>query len=269
LGVFFAWCIIPLANSIVGDAARYLMPAPTNIQRRQTIRAKGVELLNKLHEAGEYQRIIVVGHSLGSVIGYDILTHAWPAYVRNTDVTKPNPALDAIEQTIQQSDFNLDQFQAQQRALLEELRTNGCGWLVTDFVTAGCPLTHAGLLLAHDDADLKAKQDQREFPTCPPVLESGRISFPHDRVHRRLHHAALFGPTRWTNIYFPTSFIVRGDIIGGPLSALFGRGVRDCQARTSQRGGFFSHTLYWTRSSTQAIEEHIQLLRKAINLLDK
>ena len=112
-------------------------------------------MLKKLHESGEYARIIVVGHSLGSVIGYDILTYAWPEYARKADLTKPNPALDEIENTIQQTKFDIDKFQVDQRKLEAEQRANGCGWLVTDFVTAGCPLTHSELLLAYDAADLR------------------------------------------------------------------------------------------------------------------
>ena len=268
LGVMLAWCIIPFINSIVGDAARYLLPMPANVQRRQEIRAKGVDLLNKLHQT-EYQRIIVVGHSLGSVIGYDILTHAWPAYARQGDTTKPNPALDAIEQTIQQPEFEIEKFQAEQRTLARELRANGCGWLVTDFVTLGSPLTHAEILLAHDATKLRFKQDQKEFPTCPPVQDPDRISFPPDDSRRRLHHAALFGPTRWTNLYFPARFLLFGDLIGGPLRPLFGAGIRDYEVRTSQRAGIFSHTRYWTMGRKEPTEAHVQQLRDAVNLLDE
>jgi hypothetical protein len=34
-------------------------------------------MLEALHDKDEYDRIVIVGHSLGSVIGYDITTHAW------------------------------------------------------------------------------------------------------------------------------------------------------------------------------------------------
>ena len=84
---------MPVINSIVGDAVYYLDPAPANIQRRQEIRAKGVEILNKLHASQEYQRIILVGHSLGSVIGYDMLTYAWPSYASQVDPQKRHPIL--------------------------------------------------------------------------------------------------------------------------------------------------------------------------------
>jgi hypothetical protein len=44
-------------------------------------------------------------------------------------------------------------------------------WRVTDFVTLGSPLAHADILLARDRVGLEAKQNDREFPTCLPVLE--------------------------------------------------------------------------------------------------
>ncbi len=60
-----------------GDAARYLEPRPENIARRQAIREAGAQLLDALHDKGRYSRIIVYGHSLGSVIAYYMLSHAW------------------------------------------------------------------------------------------------------------------------------------------------------------------------------------------------
>jgi hypothetical protein len=63
----------------VGDAARYLSPFPENVAIRHAIRSAGLELLRGLHHdpLRRYQRLIVVGHSLGSVIAYDVLTHLW------------------------------------------------------------------------------------------------------------------------------------------------------------------------------------------------
>ena len=68
-----------VVKNVVGDAARYLHVAPANVQSRHAIRHAGVKVLEELHKRG-YSRIIVVGHSLGSVIGYDLLKHAWPMY---------------------------------------------------------------------------------------------------------------------------------------------------------------------------------------------
>ncbi|WP_230684089.1 hypothetical protein, partial [Streptococcus pneumoniae] len=70
--LFFSAVILPtvyfVLENIVGDAARYLDATPQNVQRRHEIRAAGLATLKSLHEK-EYKRIIVVGHSLGTVIG--------------------------------------------------------------------------------------------------------------------------------------------------------------------------------------------------------
>jgi hypothetical protein len=68
-----------------GDAARYLEPRAGNVARRQDIREAGADLLDALHDQKRYARIIVYGHSLGSVIAYDILAHAWARRFRQCD----------------------------------------------------------------------------------------------------------------------------------------------------------------------------------------
>jgi hypothetical protein len=70
-GIIFEW---------VGDAAIYLNRHPDNIEVRHKIRTAGISLLESLHKSERYDRIIIVGHSLGSVIGYDIITHGWRQY---------------------------------------------------------------------------------------------------------------------------------------------------------------------------------------------
>jgi hypothetical protein len=268
IGLLATLALAPVLKKFVGDAARYLTPLPINIHRRQEIRAKGVEVLNKIHDSGEYQRIILVGHSLGSVIGYDILTHAWPAYAKQGQPLA-NPALDQIEDLVQSPTVDIKAYQQAQFALGNTLRANGCPWLVTDFITLGSPLAHAEVLMAVDREDLHSKQAERELPTCPPQLEASRFSYPAAGKVRKLHYAAVFGPTRWSNVYFPAQAIVRGDIIGGPLRNVFGPGVRDCPVTTTIWGGFLSHTLYWTPESTQTTGEHIQVLQRVINLLNE
>jgi hypothetical protein len=161
-----------------------------------------------------------------------------------------------------------DDYQARQRPLFDELTGNALTWRVTDFITLGSPLAHATLLLARNPQDLRDKQAAREFPTCPPVLEKGRFSYPPDESRRTPHHAAVFGPTRWTNLYFPACCVIKGDLIGGRLAPLFGDGVRDVAVSTSRRLGLASHTLYWTPESEKRPGSHIEALRDALDLLD-
>ena len=146
--------IVPLVGavllSVVGDAARYLHVAPSNIQRRHEIRQAGVKLLNALHQRG-YERIVVVGHSLGSVIGYDILNHAWAAvHETHNAANKGVSALTEVErQVINPSPGDTPEtLRAAQRDYVRELKANDNPWRVTDFITLGSPLAHAAVLLA-------------------------------------------------------------------------------------------------------------------------
>src|SRR5262249_23061735 len=95
-----------LGLQYAGDAARYLSPRPENVGVRRAIRSAAIELLEGLHDDPSwrrYHRIIVVGHSLGSVIAYDALTHLWqrrhhpkPVYPRQGNETDPClPAADS------------------------------------------------------------------------------------------------------------------------------------------------------------------------------
>ena len=254
----------------IGDAARYLNPEPENISIRHDIRQEGINLLKKLHESKLYDRIVVVGHSLGSVIGYDILKYCW-AELSAADRT---PALDArpILRELEETGAGLhsrpplatvEEFRKKQNAFWVQERRAGKPWLVTDFITAGSPLAHAELLLASGRTDLESRKTERELPTCPPVgqREGGLERYSYvassgDPEARLLNHAALFGPTRWTNLYFP------GDLVAGPLRPVLGDGIRDiCVTRPGFVSSMpWSHVRYWTREPgakpTEAAPEH-------------
>jgi hypothetical protein len=231
----------------------------------------------------EYSRILIVGHSLGSVIGYDILTHAWVDFHSQHALKgrKGMDALDALEELARSESPQPEATQAAQRQYFEELKANGCGWRVTDFVTLGSPLAHAAILLAKGEVDLQRKQDDREFPRCLPALETTlreneqvrRFSYELEsgKKHRYRvpHHAAVFAPTRWTNLYFPSRAIVWGDIVGGPLNGVMGEGIRDVRVSTRKHLGFLTHTSYWSQSSRDAEASHIEALRESLDLTDR
>lgn len=276
--------VVPLITgviaNIIGDAARYLNPTPANVNRREEIRAKGIEVLKELHDKHNgYDRIIVVGHSLGAVIGYDVLYHTWSEFNRSSGTTAGQKMdalnnLEAIARDLvdDKGSHSMVDIQKAQRDYYEELKANGGQWRVTDFVTLGSPLTHAEVLLAHDADDLREKQLSRELPRCLPELETSKhkppkrlFSYLPGKKERVPHHAAVFAPTRWTNLYFPSRFIVIGDMIGGPLARVFGRGINDVPVSTRKFSGFFSHTFYWKPDGKDA---HIKKLRDALNLLD-
>jgi hypothetical protein len=259
----------------VADAARYTSPSPNDVEQQAGIRNEGVRLLRALHEAGTYSRVIVVGHSLGSVIGYDILRQLWD------EMRHPDPCRRGRQEIAKDFDDyctrllndevatrgeRAESFQQLQHRLWRENRQRGVPWLVTDFVSLGSPLAHAPLLLHRRSASVQRRIVERELPTCPPTRDEkdgksfylGKYVARCDEAQttasfRVGHHGAVFGPTRWTNLYLPSRWLLAGDPVGGPCAPVFGSGVRDVAVRPSfdgwrrvLRGCFpWAHGCYW------------------------
>jgi hypothetical protein len=216
LPLLLRFLVVPLlqlfATKWIGDAARYLSPFPENVGIRHAIRSAGLDLLRGLHldPLQRYERIVVVGHSLGSVIAYDILTYLWqemhskverisqsngkPELVELDYKNEPpplrisQPVLDALLEMSEkifdkskQSELN-HQYRELQNKLLQEYSNQYKNeepgarfpWRITDLITLGSPLTYAEFLLADDLTSFTEKKQQREFPTCPPQLEDPR-----------------------------------------------------------------------------------------------
>ena len=69
-----------------GRVVRYTRALPDNIASRKAIRERGLKLLDDLHRA-EYDRIIVVGHSLGALLAYDLVSYYWATHAASHTVT--------------------------------------------------------------------------------------------------------------------------------------------------------------------------------------
>ncbi|HLL30994.1 MAG TPA: hypothetical protein VK403_08360 [Allosphingosinicella sp.] len=254
-----AWLVGFLVNYF-GDVARYVKAKPRNVARRQEIRENGVQLLETLmgfgadgrlqpEEKRDYDRIVVVAHSLGTIVAYDILTHAFARVNAVADVGAepfPQEARIALEQMIRDALTAppadparwTEEFQTAQAAARKELNETGNPWIVSDFVTLGSPLTHAEFLMVRDRTMLGEAKRQRILPTCPPTLEfdrktglhhytypgplAGRGRGENPRAPRVPHHGAPFAYTRWSNLYSRHKRILWGDIISGPLRQVFG-----------------------------------------------
>lgn len=252
------WVIAKL-NTHVGDIVRYVDPSPQNIKTRQEIREDGVRLLETLLGVGEdgtvggsqYDRVLVVGHSLGTIVGYDIINHAFGrinlAFDRALLAGAGQEQLTALEALVREAwetgqPLDLARYRRLQDAARRELNKAGHPWIVSDFVSIGSPLTHAEFLMATDRAELDQFKARRVYPTCPPQLEyhkpaphyhftfEAKRAFPGPGAplegKRVPHHAAAFAFTRWTNIYSPLRGIIGGDIVSGPVSEPFGLAIR-------------------------------------------
>ncbi|MFT4744252.1 MAG: hypothetical protein ACI9AD_000091 [Nitriliruptoraceae bacterium] len=245
----------PLTGSFV-DVVRYLDPSPRSHVVRRDIRRGAVAMLRELND--EYDRVIVVAHSLGSYIAYDAIRQLWGE--RDDDYAgdpPPSDGMPVVADGLDQaeaasiplrgdgsppSDDDLDAFRSAQRQLSAGLRDDGHTWRISDLVTLGSPMYFADQLYTRDRAGFDRKVTHHEFPTCPPVDDypswqqrAGAATEP-DRARRWtyvrggrrvLYDAAPFAVVRWTNMWFPARLYVFGDFFGGALAPLFGRGIKD------------------------------------------
>ncbi|MCW5696871.1 MAG: hypothetical protein KIS96_09095 [Bauldia sp.] len=292
-------------ETVLGDAARYYRDAPANIAVRRQARRLGVRTLERLHGDGRYDRVIVVAHSLGSVIAYDVLRAYWARFSRAVgDIV---PSAEFAEQDdvgtaigagkpIPMDEEARTEWRARARRLAPWLsaiaatapvapppaetpfggRRAPPSWLVTDFITCGSPLTHAAYLgidattAGKRRERFRRKRLDRELPQNPAWREddSGTMSFiDAEKETRRLHHAGLFGATRWTNLYFKSRLLV-GDPIGGPLAHAFGEGVLDVPVTINGKLPPFSHSKYWDLHR-HPDGEHLKAFRHALDLRDR
>jgi hypothetical protein len=285
-------------QSYLGDAARYFRNSPGNVAVRRAIRKEAVDTLERLHRSGQYDRIVVVAHSLGTVVAYDMLR---AYFSRVCDELPPVGQLGADFADIDVAPWQPEDkaasiadkkaLRTKARAVVATIATAAAkqpnqeptykSWLVTDFVTLGSALTHAYFLMClgntRDDLkeDFARRVQEREFPTCPPkqLDQDGLLTFVNPKTkNHQVHNGALFGLTRWTNIYFPRRQLFWGDAIGGALSPIFGYHIVDLEVSTKKAGGddFFTHTAYWDVYRKPDIYQapHIVTLRKAVDLAD-
>jgi hypothetical protein len=300
------------ATASFGRVVRYTMADPDNIAARQAVHERGLKLMNSLHEGDHYKRIIIVSHSLGTMLAHDLLSYFWAQREAARRIAESSPEFDALcdlesaAAAVDRADASaaaLDGYYAAQRRLRVALAARPAPdnaqpvsdprWLITDFVTLGSPLAHAEFLIAASAEDLAKRKFERELPQSPPVREdldpkvfqlarathklpvgpsfetSKLISFPPPSSPHvwELHHAAPFAVVRWTNIYDSASLVFRGDIIGGPVASAFGPAVIDIDLKLLRgQSRSFTHTKYWAIDGERI---HIEVLRKAINLLDE
>ena len=304
IAAVLAWLANSVAVPYAGRVVRYTRATPDNIAARKDIRERGLALLDELHRK-DYQRIIVVGHSLGSILAYDLVGYFWARRDASRTLVEGTAEFEALRRLEQSllafenapSDEAVAAFRQAQQNLSRLLRQRpspqgerpDARWLITDLVTLGSPLAHADFLLAESAKEMDERILHREFPTCPPVrevldewsLDAARktdlplddteprlLCFPLGRDRQwQLHHATPFAAVSWTNVHDPARLIFAGDIISGPLAARFGKGVRDVDLSALRGQSIcFSHTHYWRLSRSGFAGTDVRALREALDL---
>lgn len=302
LASFVALAIVAAINSFLlpyfGDVARYVQASPGNVAKRGQVRERGMKLLRALHgvdgdgnfAVGDptYGRIVLVGHSLGSIVAYDLLMQFWAEAgpLKSGLEGAMKEAVDEMEAYLdpdrRKGAFTLETFQEKQHAVMAAMRASGEPFRITDLVTIGSPLTHAEFLVAHDKFRFDYLVRERLLSKSPPYpYEDGKetvsyLAKKHDGVETRMvHHAAPFAAVRWTNIYDKRQWILGGDFVSGPLRENFGAGLADIRVVIHRKvlglwTRIFTHTLYWDVESrgkeAQGNRTHVGLVRDAVRL---
>ncbi len=293
LSVTVFFLINSLVVPVIGDVARYSISSAETVGKRREVRLRGLELLSSLNDDPAYDRIILVGHSLGSVIAYDLLNLLWFDCRPERDNLPGKAAIKALNKLDKfiglphWDEETQEKFRTAQGELFEALRAPAKGikpWKISDFITLGSPLTHANFLLSFNEKEFEKAKLERFYSLCPPAPDRpGGTSFLYGAKgspRKYAHHAASFAATRWTNIYDPEFRVFHGDFISGPLREKFGPGIKDIAIKMRWPGGsrLVTHTLYWdlaaqstavsevTSSDDTEIPPHIVALRQALDL---
>ncbi len=279
-----------------GDAASYLSAHTETVESRQMVRSRGLRLLRSLHDDPAYDRVVIVGHSLGSVLAYDLLHILW-GQVGPTNANPPpafaQEALGEVDEFIRThpkdkwSDFEVEAYQELQWKAFDALRRQGAkdhlgdqarnGWKISDFISLGSPLTSAQFIVADGPDDMERLREDRVMPTAPPRPYNSKFFSFYEEPSGAFsaHHGSVFSVVRWSNVFDPFHplLIMLGDPIGGPVSGkeLFGAGVLDIAQRISgadPRERVFTHNSYWKNTSHDwdAPAPHILLLRRLVDI---
>ena len=308
-----AWAMHTYVGPYAGDVARYVRATPATVGQRKDIRERGVALLERLHarrlddqQWGDftqatadrppyYDRIVVVGHSLGSIIAYDLVQLFWERYGPTPHVDWSRLAsVPAMQRALRGADLYVRKVWVRRKPLREReqrafllrqerlaalLASDKPHWRISDLVTLGSPLAHAAFLMTDGDGELRQAFRERRFATTPPrpdpLLDSMLYRGQGPAGPLYPHFAAQFAAVRWTNLCDETPIPVFGDIISGRLAPIFGPGLVEHDVKITRPGlwwplsRIFTHTEYWTwddRYARGREPEHLKLLRQALRL---
>jgi len=278
-------------KEFLADAARYFEPQPNNVKNRDEIRQLGVSILESISLDDSYDRIIIVSHSLGSAVGYDILRLYWAKHGgryhldnadrdflieyqenmesvlyckkednKNNDLVGKEVCEDSEDkrclkyQKIQNNLFNdLSTFEGKSAVDKLELR-----WKISDFITTGSPLSKMKIFYSNGkDTDEWVHRFERTIVTNPPTLdlETDGFYFTKDEDD---------GPSKGSHRFHHgslfaftrwTNIFHRTDLIGGNISQVIGKGTLNINLEIPKVGNPFN-LLGWFHNRSPLMHSH-------------
>lgn len=307
------WVMHALVAPYLGDVVRYVRATPGTVERRRQVRERGVALLEQIHnkrlggddwadftqartdEQPYYDRVVVVGHSLGSVIAYDLVQLFWEKHgptAHQSWQAGTNP----MQRALRHADYYVRHawvgkrrilsareqraYLERQRQLAAQLSAEAPHWRISDLITLGSPLAHAAFLMTDGDGELGAAFRERRFATSPPRPDPllGSMLYPGQGPNGPLfpHFAAQFAAVKWTNICDESPVPILGDLVSGKLQSIYGTGLVEHDTEIQRPGliwplsRIFTHTEYWTWDDRYRqpgrLPDYLQKLREALRL---
>jgi hypothetical protein len=224
--------IIGVLSKSFGDVIRYTVPHPKNIGIRHKISQSAVTFLMNLHrDDSKYDKIVIIGHSLGSIIAYEMIVNTFGTL---------NKSFDKKSGVTRSEADNINQMDDPER------RKAGLGpefeWKVSDFITCGSPLCHAKMLMVENKDAFNKKVNKGEYPVCPANREDLFYPNKEDSNYFVPTHDSVFSFMKWTNIFFTN------DAVGGNLKNIFGGDITDRDLKPKTYTGIRnSHSQYWNK----------------------
>lgn len=182
-----AWPLLVAASALirlllvqyVGDVAIYIMPYKLDLftELRREIKLRVYKAARAVYAQKEYRRVIVVGHSLGSVIAYDAL---------NMLILEDRSIQDAKKSEKRSNERKKPSDKPKQEFLDVVNRTSL-------FLTFGCPLDKTAFVFAVQARGTSEAREALAGSVQPLIVDY------------------KYRPRRWINIWSPW------DIISGPL----------------------------------------------------
>ena len=231
-------------------------------------------MLQALHASRkpEYDRVVLVAHSLGGFIAYDAIAYLWGHTNADTDKTAVNrdlATLKALEQAASALPDTAPKNGKVDPAV--SLGTGGATRASGRRSEPGQPMVDHGLRQRGHPDVLRRPADGGQGRPYVPLAGSSGASCPraHPRTrslrattltarsastpgrnvwsvgprgerqsitHRILYEGAPFAVVRWTNLYFPAGLGFFGDWFGGPLAPVFGTGIKDVAVTGNKLG---------------------------------